>query len=84
MSKLDEMMKDCAEFERGCLVQGHKVDSVKRKDSAFSEMVNKLQKREGYSKKVATETAAKIGRQSIGAHEMANRAAASRARHKRG
>ena len=44
-------------------------------------MVKKLEKREGYSKEVATKTAAKIGRETIGAHEMAKRAAASRARH---
>lgn len=56
-------------------------DAFERKDSKFSQMVEKLEKKEGYSKEVATETAAKIGRASIGAHEMAERAAASRARH---
>lgn len=56
-------------------------DAFERKDSKFSQMVEKLEKKEGYSKEVATKTAAKIGRASIGAHEMAERAAASRARH---
>ena len=46
--------------------------------SKFSEMVKNLQEREGYSKEVATKTAAKIGREKYGAKGMAEKAAASR------
>ncbi|MDA8119117.1 MAG: hypothetical protein M0Z85_03515 [Gammaproteobacteria bacterium] len=46
--------------------------------SKFSKMVKNLQEREGYSKEVATKTAAKIGREKYGAKGMAEKAAASR------
>ncbi len=46
--------------------------------SKFSEMVKSLENREGYSKEVATKTAAKIGREKYGAKGMAEKAAASR------
>lgn len=48
--------------------------------SKFSEMVKSLEKREGYSKEVATKTAAKIGRERYGAKGMAEKAAAARGR----
>jgi hypothetical protein len=73
MSKLDEILHDCSEYDSAC---GSRAD-----DSKFSEMVGKLERREGYSHKVATETAAKIGREKYGAHEMAKKAAASRKAH---
>ncbi len=57
-------------------------DSFERKDSKFSEFVGKLEK-EGKSKSYATKIAAKVGREKLGAHEMAKRAAASRAKHAR-
>lgn len=65
---IDSLLSKCDAYE-------------KRRDSKFSETVQKLEQKEGYSKKVATKVAAKIGRESIGAHEMAKRAAESRARH---
>jgi hypothetical protein len=46
--------------------------------SKFSKMVENLQEREGYSKEVATKTAAKIGREKCGAKGMAEKAAEAR------
>ncbi len=46
--------------------------------SKFGEMVKNLEKREGYSKEVATKTAAKTGRAKYGAKGMAEKAAAAR------
>ncbi|HQU25247.1 MAG TPA: DUF2213 domain-containing protein [Acidiphilium sp.] len=55
--------------------------SETREDSNFSELVDKLMK-EGHSKESATKIAAKVGDEKIGSHEMAERAAESRAHHR--
>lgn len=50
--------------------------------SAFSKLENKIRKKEpGLSEESARKITAKIGREKIGSHEMAKRAAASRERH---
>lgn len=65
-STLDGLLAKCDAFEQS------------RKDGPFQEMVEKLEKREGYSKEVATKTAAKIGREKLGQAEMTRRSVAAR------
>ena len=51
--------------------------------SAFEKLKEKIEKKEpGLSEESARKITAKIGREKIGSHEMAKRAAASRERHK--
>lgn len=49
--------------------------------SKFSELRDKIEKREGYSKEAATKTAAAIGRAKYGAKGMTEKAAAARRGH---
>ncbi|MHB1310538.1 MAG: hypothetical protein ACYC3L_00880 [Gemmatimonadaceae bacterium] len=67
-------------WDKGGPPSGIRNDAMPDKaDSAFDDLVKKLEG-EGHSKESATKIAAKVGNEKIGAHEMAERAAQSRAR----